>query len=149
MLAEIDVKIRKAEKAPKQLNYVAKNISAKQFYDYMTGEIFSEDKTTLRDVLDSDFLMVRELVEMSELRKMGRKINKRTVMESPKTMIYEAHFTAMEYESDYALLKRDFSWMEKRLRDHHLVLADDLYLPEKLKPRGCAILGRFRKLIRK
>ena len=109
MLAEIDVKMRKAEKAPKQLNYVAKNTSAKQFYDYMTGEKFSEDKTTLRDVLDSDFLMVRELVEMSELKKMGRKINKRTVMESPKTMIYEAHFTTMEYESDYPLLKRDSS----------------------------------------
>ena len=149
MLAEIDVKIRKAEKALKQLDYVAEDVSAKEFHDYMTGEIFSEDKTTLRDVLDSEFLMIHELVEISELKKMGRRINRRTIMESPKTSIYEAHFTAMEYELNYALLKGDYSWIENRLEQHKLVLLDDPHLPEKLKPLGEAILERFRKLIRK
>lgn len=149
MLAEIDAKIKKAENALKQLGYVAEKVSAKEFHDYMTGEIFSEDKTTLRDVLDSGFLMVHELVEMSELKKMGRTINKRTIMESPKTMIYEAHFTAIEYELNYALLKREYSWIGTRLEQHKLVLVDDPHLPEELKPRGNAILERFRKLIRK
>ena len=148
MLAEIDEKISRAEKAFKQLYYVAENVRAEEFYDYMTGEMFSDDITTLRDVLDNEFLMVHELVEISELKKMGRTINKRTIMESPKTMIYEAHFTGMEYELNYALLKRNYSWVEKRLKDHHLVLIDDPHLPEELKPRGKAILERFRKLIR-
>ena len=40
-----------------------------EFYDYMTGEIFFEDKTTLRDVLDSEYLTIHELVEISELKK--------------------------------------------------------------------------------
>ena len=115
MLAEIDEKIRKAKRAIEQLGYVAENISAQEFYDYMTGEIFSEDKTTLRDVLDSEFLTIHELVEMSELKKMGRTINKRVIMESPKIMIYEAHFTAMELELNYALLKKDYPWIRKRL----------------------------------
>lgn len=149
MFAEIDAKIRKAGKALKQLDYVAENVSAKEFHDYMTGEIFSEDTTTLRDVLDSEFLMIHELVEMSELKKMGRTIDKRTIMESPKTMIYEAHFTAMEYELNYALLKKEYSWIRTRLEQHKLVLVDDPHLPEKLKPRGNAILEKFRKFIRK
>ncbi len=96
MLTEIDEKIRKAKSAIEQLGYIAADISAQEFYDYMTGEIFSEDKTTLPDVLGSEFLMIHELVEMNELKKMGRTIDKRVIVESPKTMIYEAHFTAIE-----------------------------------------------------
>jgi hypothetical protein len=148
MLAEIDAKIRKAEKALKKLDYVSEKVSAKEFHDYMTGEIFSEDKTSLRDVLDSEFLMIHELVEMSELKKMGKTINKRTIMESPKTTIYEAHFTAMEYELNQALLMEDCSWIGTRLEQHKLVLVNDPHLPEELKPRGKAILERFRKLIK-
>lgn len=56
----------------------------------MTGEIFSEDTTTLRDVLDNEYLMIHEVAEIDELEKMGRIINKRVIVESPKTVIYEA-----------------------------------------------------------
>jgi len=87
-------------------------------------------------------------VEIGELKKLVRSINKRTIMESPKTMIYGAHFAAMEYELNYALLKRNYSWLEKRLKDHYLVLLDDPYLPEELKPRCEAILERFSKLLK-
>jgi hypothetical protein len=149
MLAEIYAKIRKAEKALKQLDYVAEKVSAKEFHDYITGEIFSEDKTTLHDVLDSEFLMIHELVEISELKKMGKTIKKQTIIESPKTTIYEAHFTAMEYELNYALLKKNYAWVETRVEQHKRVLIDDPHLPEELKPQGKAILERFRKLMRK
>jgi len=150
MLAEIDAKIRKAKKALKQLGYIAENVSAKEFHDYMTGEIFSEDKTTLSDVLDSDFLTIHELVEINELKKMGRTINKRVIVESPKTLIYKAHFTAIELELNYALLKKDYLWIRKRLEGHKTsVLEDDPNLPEELRPRGGAILERFKKLMRK
>ncbi|MFQ6068396.1 MAG: hypothetical protein ACE5KD_02520 [Candidatus Bathyarchaeia archaeon] len=149
MLVEIDTKIKEVEKTLKQLDYVTWNVSAKEFHDYMTGEIFSEDITTLQDVLDSKFLMLHEIVEISELKKMGRTINKQTIMKTPKTTIYEAHFTAMEYELNYALLRREYSWIRERLKQHKLVLIDDPCLPEKLKPRGEAIFERFSKLIRK
>lgn len=105
MLAEIDAKMKNTKKALKQLNYVAEKVSAKEFHDYMTREIFSENVITLREVLDSEFLMTHELVEISELKKTGRAINKRTIVESPKTMIYEAHFTAIEHEFNFALLR--------------------------------------------
>lgn len=44
LLEEIDTKLRRAREALKQLHYVAENVSAKEFHDYMTGEIFSDDK---------------------------------------------------------------------------------------------------------
>jgi hypothetical protein len=109
MLPEISEKVKLTMKSLKGLDYDAEEVSAREFYDFMTGEIFSEDKTTLRDVLDSDYLMIHELVEISELKKMGRRIDRRVVVNSPRTVIYEAHLFAMEFEMDYALKRGDLA----------------------------------------
>jgi hypothetical protein len=148
MFAEIEAKTRKAEEALKRIRYSQEQISAEEFHDYMTGETFSGDTTTISDVLGNEFLMVHELVEMSELKKMGIEIHKRTLMESPKPAIYTAHFTAMEQELNYALFRRDFSWIKTRLQQHKTsVLENDQHLPEGLRPRAEEILAKFNKLI--
>lgn len=90
--------------------------------DYMTGEIFSDDPTTLDDVLGNEYLMVHETAEISELKKMGRQIDKRVIVGSPKTVIYDAHFTAMELELDYALFKKDYFWVKIRLTAQRICL---------------------------
>jgi hypothetical protein len=144
---EISVKMRKAKKALKQFGYIARNISTQEFYDYMTGEIFSEDTTTLRDVLGSEYIMIHEFVEISELKKMGRKIDEHVIIDSPKTTIYTAHFTAMETELKYALYKGDTFWAKVRLKQHkESVLDDDPNLPEELRPRAEEIYEKYRKL---
>jgi hypothetical protein len=84
-LAEIERKVKEAKRAVEQIGYSAEPVSAKEFYDCMTGEIFSDDVTTLHDVLDNEFLMIHEFVEISELKKRGRAIDKRVIVESPKT----------------------------------------------------------------
>jgi len=148
MLVEIETKIRKAEEALKKIHYSQEQISAREFHDYTTGETFSGDTTTISDVLGNKFLMFHELVEMSELKKMGIKINKRTLMESPEPTIYTAHFTAMEQELNYALLRKDFSWIRTRLQQHKTsVLENDQHLPEELRPKAEEILAKFNKLI--
>jgi hypothetical protein len=147
MLVEIETKIRKAEEALKEIHYSQEQISAREFRDYMTGEAFSGDTTTVSDVLGSEFLMVHELVEMSELRKMGIEINKRTLMKSPKPKIYAAHFTAMEQEFNYALFKKNISWIKTRLQQHKTsVLENDPHLPEELRPKAEEILAKFSEL---
>jgi hypothetical protein len=132
----------------KQLYYQSEHVSAKEFYDYMTGEIYTEDRTILHDVLGNEFLIIYELVEMSELKKMGREINKRAIMEAPKTMIYTAHFTAMEQELNYAPLKKDTFYAKIRLRQHkESVLDDDPNLPEELRPKAEEILEKYNKFV--
>lgn len=148
MLDEINVKIKIAKKALKRLGYVAADVSGREFYDYMTGEIFSDDPTTLRDVLGNEFIMIHELVEISELKKMGARINKRVIVDSSKTMIYTAHFAAMETELNYALLRGDTFWAKFRLNQHETsVLDDDPNLPEEMRPRAEGIWKKYRKLI--
>jgi DNA-binding transcriptional regulator PaaX len=146
MLPEIEERIEATKKALKSINYAVKEVSAQEFCDYMTGEIFSEDSTTIDDVLGSDYLMVHELAEINELRRMGRAIDKRVIVDSPKTVIYDAHLTAMETELNYALNKKDYFWVKIRLRHHkESVLDDDPNLPEEMRPRAEALYERFRK----
>jgi len=144
---EIDAKIRKAKQALKQFGHDPSDVSAKEFYDYMTGEIFSDDPTTLRDVLGNEYTMIHELVEISELKRIGRRIDKHVIMETPKIPFYTAHLTAMETELKYALYKGDTYWAKIRLRQHkESVLDDDPNLPEELRPRAEGIYEKYRKL---
>ena len=148
MLDEIGSKIRIAKRELRRLGYVEKDVSAQEFFDYMTGEIFSEDPTTLRDVLGNEFIMIHELVEISELKKLGARIDNRVIVDSPRTMIYAAHFTAMETELNYALLKGDTFWANLRLNQHKTsVFDDDPNLPQEMRPRAEEILKNYRKLI--
>jgi hypothetical protein len=147
MLNEIDAKIGKAKEALKQFGYDRIDVSAREFYDWMTGEIFSDDPTTLRDVLGDEYIMIHELVEISELKKMGRTIDKRVIADSPRTAVYDAHLTAMETELKYALHKCDTYWAKIRLRQHkESVLDDDPNLPEELRPRAEEIYEKYRRL---
>lgn len=143
MLDEIRGKIETTMKIVKDSGYEEQDVSAMEFYDWMTGEIFSEDITTLRDVLGNEYLVIHELVEISELKKMGRKIHKRVIIESPKEVIYKAHFFAQEFEMDYALKKKDYFWVKIRLRDHKKVLFDDPNLPDELRPVAQSIYDKF------
>ncbi|MEM3698213.1 MAG: hypothetical protein QXQ94_12110 [Candidatus Bathyarchaeia archaeon] len=143
MSSEIENRIQTTKRALISIGYVVK-VSAQEFYDYMTGEIFFEDTTTLEDVLGNEYLLVHELVEINELKKMGLTIDKRVIVDSPKTVIYDAHLTAMETELKYALHKKDYFWVKIRLRQHkESVLEDDPNLPEEMRPRAETIFKKF------
>jgi hypothetical protein len=147
MSNEIDAKIRKAKEALKQFGQDLVDVSAKEFFDYMTGEIFSDDPTTLRDVLGNDYIMIHELVEISELKRMGRKIDEHVIMETPKIPFYTAHLTAIETELKYALYKGDTYWAKIRLKQHkESVLDDDPNLPDELRPTAEEIYEKYRRL---
>jgi len=141
MFHRIDTKIKEATRILKQLGYESEHISAEEFYDYMTGETPTGDVITLNDVLVNEFLMIHEVAEISELKKMGIPINKQTVMSfHPK--VYKAHFTATEYELNHALNKKDYAWLEFRLNHAKDWLEDD-YLPKELAPRCKSIIKKF------
>ena len=115
---EIDSRISEAKDALKEFGYDPADVSAREFYDYMTGEIFSDDPTTLQDVLYNKYTLIHELVEIGELKKQGRKIDKHVIMDTPKIPFNTAHFNAMETELQYALHKRDTYWAKIRLHQH-------------------------------
>jgi hypothetical protein len=148
-MAEIEAKLREAKSALKEIGCNAESVTVKEFYEYLTGEIFSDDKTSLRDVPDNEFLMVHEFSEISELKKIGKTIDKRVIVDSPETVVYEAHFSAMELELKYAIFKRDNSRAKLRLKQHkESVLDNDPNLPETLRPRGEEIFAGSRAILK-
>jgi hypothetical protein len=146
MSSQINSAIEKVVEALRQFGYGDVDVSAREFYDYLTGEIFSDDPTTIRDVLGNEYIMMHELVEMSELKKIGRKIDKRVIMDTPRSAFYTTHLNALETELKYALYKGDTYWVKFRLKLFKESEADDPNLPEELRPRVEEIYEKYRGL---
>jgi len=125
------------------MGYRAECISSREFYDYLTGETPTGDKITIHDILSNGYLVLHEIVEISELKKKGVSINKHTVMKCLRR-VYEAHYTATEHEFNYALSKRDFNWVKLRL-NHAEAWLDDPYLPKELIKRCESLIREYSK----
>jgi hypothetical protein len=116
----------------------------------MTGETFSGDTINLKEVLENEYLLIHELVEINELKKSGIRINRRVIVDLPKTIVYDAHLTAIETELDYALYKKDYLWIKVRLRQYkESVLDNDPNLPSGIKPRAEKMFKKFSEILKK
>ncbi len=125
----------------KKMGYKSHHILPREFYDYMTGETPTGDTITILDVLDNEFLMIHEVVEISELKKLGIPVDKQTVMMShPK--VYENHYKATEYELDYALSKENYDWLKIRI-NHAKSWLEDPNMPQHLIQRCKAIIKKY------
>ncbi|MGQ9641120.1 MAG: hypothetical protein ACUVUF_03210 [Candidatus Bathycorpusculaceae bacterium] len=147
MYDKITVKIKEAVKILKRLGYDCGAISPKEFYDYMMAETPTGDTITLEDVLRNEFLLVHEIVEISELKKMNVLINKQTIIKFYPN-VYEAHFTALDYELSYALNKRDYEWLKQRLKNFQSQL-DDPYLPQEFWHLKQKLSSKYKSMMEK
>ncbi|MGC9104706.1 MAG: hypothetical protein ACP5JF_07975 [Candidatus Methanodesulfokora sp.] len=86
--------------------------------------------------------MIHEVVEINELRKRGLRINRNTLISSPRSLIYEAHLRALEMELSYASDKGDKNWVVRRLKDLESYL-NEPYLSEELRAKMKDLLERF------
>ena len=143
MIREIESKIEKAKRILESLKYSLGDISVQDLLDYMSTETFVEDKVTLKEVLENDYYLIHELVEISEWKKIESRIHKRITVDSPRILVYTIHYISLEKELEYALQRKDYAWVEKRIRNH----LKDPYIPEEFKPQAQVILKRFIKIL--
>lgn len=141
-------KLKEATAKLKELGYKSQPICPREFYDYMTGEPPTGDTITIADVLDNEFLMIHEVVEISELKKRGVPINKQTVTVTFPNSSYDTHYTATECELDYALSKKNYTWVKTRLAQAKDWLQDE-NLPHFLTPQYKALIQKFSKALEK
>ncbi|MEM3546321.1 MAG: hypothetical protein QXU47_07450 [Candidatus Bathyarchaeia archaeon] len=146
MSNDISLRVKEAVALARSLGYDCEDISPREFYDYTTGKTVSGDRITLEEVLRSDFLMLHEVVEISELKKKGISIDSRTIVNCQPETTYEAHLTAFEYEIQHALKKGELAYVKLRLADVREWL-DDGNLPEKLIPKLKSIIEKLLKQI--
>jgi DNA polymerase III delta prime subunit len=142
MLEEIESKIEKARRNLESLNYHL-DVSAQDLMEYMSTETFTEDRVKLRDVLENEYYLIHELVEINEWKKRSR-IHGRIIVDSPITLVYTIHYIALEKELEYALQRGDYAWVKERIRDQ----SEDPYMPEEFKPQAKLILEKFIKILK-
>ncbi|MEM1569222.1 MAG: hypothetical protein QXM89_04750 [Candidatus Bathyarchaeia archaeon] len=145
MSDNFSLKLKEAVEITRSLGYECEDISPREFYDYMTGETVSGDRIILEGVLRNEFLMVHEVVEISELKKKGISIDSMTTVNCHLEDTYEAYLIAFEYEIKHALKKADLAYVKLRLADVREWL-DDENLPKKLMLKLKSIIEKLPKI---
>ncbi|RLE76015.1 MAG: hypothetical protein DRJ44_04815 [Thermoprotei archaeon] len=138
---EIKKKIESASKILKAIGYNIYKISPLEFYEYVSGETPTGDKVMLDEILANEYFMMHEIVEICELKKMKIPIDKDTVIKY-HPIVYRAHLTAAEWELKYALERKDFKWIRKRLK-HAREWLNDKLLPIQLLPKCKSLIDKF------
>ena len=113
----------------------------------MTGETPTGGTITILDVLDNTFLMIHEVVEISELKKLGIPINEDTVMNGYPSPICETHYAATVWEFDHTLRKKDYDWLKVRIK-HAKSWLEDPDTPQHLVPKLRALIEKFSRALK-
>ena len=127
-----------------EFEYEVIKSTPEEFYAFLSGDKISNESVTLRDIIGNEYMMVHVVVELSELKRQGLKIGEKTVSDTDKEMLYEAHLRAADYEMGYAMLIEDYYWMKHRLDYLVNMIENDKNLPEALKPAASKIYENFK-----
>ncbi len=127
----IQEKINSISRYLAENNYPVVEIQAEELIAYFEGEAPSGDTTTLKDVLQSKWLLIHEIVELCELKKTGYIITSDLLVSIPK-IVFQAHLIATEWEFKIALKNKAKDWIKKRLEDVKNWLEDPTLQPESI-----------------
>ena len=125
----------------REANYNAEIITLEELEKYFEGEAPSGDTITLEMIFKSKWLLIHEIVECSELKKLGYKIEFNLLHTKPQE-VFLAHLEATDWELKLASKAGDMKWVKKRLFDVKSWL-DDPNMVSKLKNRIGEILSKY------
>lgn len=110
----ITEKITNIEKLIEKYHIPYQSIRAEELLSYLSEPAPSGDKTTLEDILNSKWLLLHELIELSEIKRRGFVISPSLLYEE-NIMINKAHQTAFEWEMKVAFQEGDYQWVKWRI----------------------------------
>ena len=95
-------------------NYDLTEVYSKDLINYFSFEAPTGDTTMLKDVAENKWLLVHEIVEISELKKKKLPLSI-DVFTAYHDELYECHVTATEWEFKLALISGEKAWIRKRI----------------------------------
>jgi hypothetical protein len=143
ILEIIEFRLNQVIELLNEFEYELNACTSRELYDYLIGENFKDNKITFRDRLGNEYLLLHSIIEISELKEAGIKINTKTIVDTEKEVIYGAHLKAMDYELGYSLILEDFYWLKHRLAHLGRDIKTDEYMPENLKERALETYNSF------
>lgn len=138
-LTDLLERVENANSLARRAGYEPEVISRDELLNYISGESYEPDLLNSEEILSDELLLLHEIVEISELKRMGFTIDSKTIMRAyPHT--YEAHLTAMEVELRVASLIGRREHILKRIIDLKNYLKDE-YLPGFLRKRVLELIS--------
>lgn len=119
-------------------------VTSSEVIKYFSGGAPSGDVTDLSDLLDNKWLLIHELLEISELKRKGFTISSDLLASKPRE-IYRAHVFAFEWELRLAKRAGDRKWIKRRKKLVKSWIKDE-QIPEDAKKRCENILKEYKSL---
>jgi len=141
----IEYRLEQTNEILGELEFEVAECSAEEFYGYISRDTHHGKAVTVRDIIGNEYLMFHEVVEVSELKRLGVPVGEDTHSKGPREKVYEAHLNAMEFELEYALLLEDYYWLKHRLGYHGATTLKDNSLGGGLKERAQEIYDHYKQ----
>lgn len=132
-ITKIQLLIDKIELQLKQFQIPHVKVSAADLLEYFSYDAPTGDTTTIKDVLEKKWLLMHELIEISELKKKNLPLTIELFYDYFDELL-DAHMTATEYEFYLAKQFNDLDWIKKRL-PLLLMWIEDPELPNRIQRR--------------
>ncbi len=140
-VAEIQLLVDKIELQLKQFQIPHVKVSADDLLNYFSYDAPTGDTTTLKDVLENKWLLLHEIVEISELKKNNLPLSIELFYDHFDKLL-DAHMTATEYEFYLAKQLNDLDWVKKRLPLLTMWL-EDPELPSRIQRRCLKLREKY------
>lgn len=140
-IAEIQLLIDKIELQLKQFQIPHVKVSVDDLLEYFSYDAPTGDTTTIQDLLENRWLLLHELIEISELKKKDLPLSIELFYDHFDELL-EAHMTATEYEFYLAKQLNDIEWLKKRIPLLTMWL-DDTELPSRIQRRCLELRKRY------
>jgi hypothetical protein len=89
-------------------------VTSREMITYFDGEAPSGDTTTLRDAVNQRWLMIHEIIEVSELRRRHLNISA-SILRNHAREVHECHLVASRIEFGLARQENDSEWLRTRV----------------------------------
>ncbi|MFQ6013412.1 MAG: hypothetical protein ACE5LS_07190 [Thermoplasmata archaeon] len=100
---------------------------------YFDAETVQDDRISMGEVATNRFLLMHELVEITEIKRLGLELTKDVIVQNYE-LVYGARLKAAEVELEQAALAGDHGHLRRRLEDVRSWCEDPL-LPAAMKAR--------------
>lgn len=142
-LENVAKKVEKAKETLKEHGYTC-NVLAEDFIEWFKTDTIVDD-IELDEVLKEPFLVIHELVEIGEVKRMGLKITKDVIIKNPEK-IERAHLKAAKIEFEIAEELGDYSHLEKRLK-HVKAWCNDPTVPSEYREKYRELYNKTEQII--
>ena len=99
----------------KEAGFSSTSVSAEELMEYFSGSTPYGDTTTLAEVIQNRWLLIHEVVELSNLKSMGFIISRKLIWTNIQEVL-KSHVAATEVEIRMALKHKDLDWIQRRAK---------------------------------